>query len=321
MKDSGLRKGTNFMIVVVEGIDRVGKTTLAKMLEAAGFVYLKDEFVLDLYKDKMEFAQYSIGKCDSFVAVAKALDKQGKNVVIDRLHFTELVYGFFDRQSNVDVHACFEIDMELTRLGAILCLVQPADIELSNKLANEDMTDKSELFNSYIKLSGMNKILCNYDTLDETVNMIVDSTLSYDFYFASPFFNDEQVEREERMIAHLRGLGFTVFSPKENCNLGSTADNESRQRVFEENCNAIRRSKMVFAVTDGKDIGTIWEAGYAFGINKPVAYFAETLGTNQFNLMLAQSGVDVFLSQDEVTFEALVNILRGGKRIFKGEIE
>ena len=84
------------MIVVVEGIDRVGKTTLVNKLVKAGFISLKDEFVLSktLIDD---FSSYSIGKCDSFVAIAKKLDAEGKNIVIDRLHLTELVYGEFIR--------------------------------------------------------------------------------------------------------------------------------------------------------------------------------------------------------------------------------
>ena len=59
------------MIVVIEGIDRVGKTTLANMLKEAGFVYLKDEFIIN--KTFLNnFSDYSVGKCDSFIALAKA---------------------------------------------------------------------------------------------------------------------------------------------------------------------------------------------------------------------------------------------------------
>ena len=68
-------------------------------------------------------------------------------------------------------------------------------------------------------------------------------------------------------------------------------------------------------------MGTIWEAGYAYGINKPVIYFAETLGDNKFNLMLAQSGRDVFMSQDEVTYGALIDSLNGASRSYRGDIE
>ena len=91
--------------------------------------------------------------------------------------------------------------------------------------------------------------------------------------------------------------------------------------MFNDNCNAIKSSRAVFAVTDGKDVGTIWEAGYAHGIGKPVVYYAETLGDNLFNLMLAQSGNEVFTSQNEVTYGALIDAILGFKKPYKGAIE
>lgn len=54
-----------------------------------------------------------------------------------------------------------------------------------------------------------------------------------------------------------------------------------------------------YALSSGVFVSnTIWEAGYARGVNKPIVYFAETLGNNNFNLMLAQSGSAVALSRD-----------------------
>ena len=308
------------MIVVVEGIDRVGKTTLVNKLVKAGFISLKDEFVLPktLIDD---FSSYSIGKCDSFVAIAKKLDAEGKNIVIDRLHLTELVYGEFIRHS-VDKPLCWAIDMELANLGAYLVLVNPNDINLSNKEAGMDQREMCDAFNAAFKISSiLHKVTCTYDNLDEVAHLIISSASEYDFYFASPFFTPEQIEREERMKKHLRSFGFRVFSPKEACNLGAKASQSSRKEVFESNCNAIRKSRIVFAVTDGKDMGTIWEAGFAYGINKPVVYFAETLGDNPFNLMLAQSGLDVFTSQEQVNVGSLCNILNCSTREYRGDIE
>ena len=307
------------MIVVIEGIDRVGKTTLAKKLVKEGFVYLKDEFILHK-KFFSNFNDYSLGKCDSFISIIKKLSNEGKNIVVDRLHLTEMVYGKVKRGST-NLAGCFALDMELANLGAYLCLVEPADISISNELAGEDQTEMNELFKHYYNLSSMGKISCDYNTLENAAGYFLGKAFEYDFYFASPFFNEVQVEREERMISHLRGMGFRVFSPKEECHLDAKASQQSREDVFKSNCKAIELSRAVFAVTDGKDMGTIWEAGFAFGINKPVVYFAETLGDNQFNLMLAQSGRDVFTSQEEVTTNALCDVLSGRTRKFRGDIE
>ena len=49
--------------------------------------------------------------------------------------------------------------------------------------------------------------------------------------------------------------------------------------------------------TRDKDIGTIWEAGYAYACNKPIIYFCAGLPEGaKFNLMLARSGIKVCTS-------------------------
>ena len=53
------------------------------------------------------------------------------------------------------------------------------------------------------------------------------------------------------------------------------------------------------AITDEKDIGTIWEAGYAYGIGKEIVYYAETLGDNPFNVMLGKSGIGIFTKYND----------------------
>ena len=123
----------------------------------------------------------------------------------------------------------------------------------------------------------------------------------YDFYFASPFFNEDQVEREEALKQILRDKGYKVFSPKENIHLPHDATLEDQEKCFRDNLDGIDASYAVFAVTDEKDMGTIWEAGYAFGQDKPVIYFCETLPIGSyFNLMLARSGISVFMSRQEL---------------------
>lgn len=116
-------------------------------------------------------------------------------------------------------------------------------------------------------------------------------------YFASPWFNPEQAEREERVKGKLRELGFNVWSPKDNSSLSPITDPVIREKIFSANVENISDADIIFAITDGKDMGTIWEAGFANGLNVTrdkhiiVVYYCESLGKHgQFNLMLAQSG-------------------------------
>lgn len=156
---------------------------------------------------------------------------------------------------------------------------------------------------------------------------------SVKIYFASPWFTPEQEEREERLKAKLRSLGFDVHSPKETAVCGAISDPETRQKIFDGNIEAINNCDVVFAVTDGKDMGTIWEAGYAYGLNegiskcfkarvKPIkiVYYCETLGNGLFNLMLAQSGDIVITKFEDV--DKLPELLAGGEKVaYAGRVE
>ena len=147
-------------------------------------------------------------------------------------------------------------------------------------------------------------------------------------YFASPWFTPEQEEREERLKAKLRSLGFVVHSPKEEAVCGAISDPETRQRIFQGNINAICHCDIVFAITDGKDMGTIWEAGFAYGLNAlsdpkermKIVYYCETLGDGLFNLMLAQSGDIVITKFEDV--DKLPELLAGGEKVaYAGRIQ
>lgn len=122
----------------------------------------------------------------------------------------------------------------------------------------------------------------------------------YDIYIASPFFNEEQLERLGFIKEVLKQNDLCYFSPMDECLLPFDAPMSQRKKVFHDNCKAICSSTFVLGVTDGKDMGTIWECGYAFAQNIPIIYFAETLGDRPFNLMLAESGVKVLRTRDQL---------------------
>ena len=126
---------------------------------------------------------------------------------------------------------------------------------------------------------------------------------NYNVYLASPFFKPEQIERVEFIENILEHYGYNVFSPRKEFVVKANASSEDRKKGFKGNCKAIDACDFVIAVTDGKDMGTIWEAGYAYSSGIPILYFAETLGNNDFNLMLAESGeLGVCKSRDELDF-------------------
>ena len=119
-------------------------------------------------------------------------------------------------------------------------------------------------------------------------------------YIASPFFNPKQVDQVEYIKETLTGLGYEYFSPKDYFVLDPNATAEDRKRIFDVNVEKIKWADFVLCNTESKDIGTIWEAGFSYGIGKPVAFFAEGLPDGKFNVMLSEAGVSVSASRDQL---------------------
>lgn len=141
-------------------------------------------------------------------------------------------------------------------------------------------------------------------------------------YLAGGWFSPAQEERLYAVKKIIEDAGFSVFFPKEDNLCPPDADDRQRKASFEGNCMDIRRSDLIVGITDERDIGTIWELGYAYAMDKPIVYFAETLGDRGFNLMLAQSGIAVALSRDELS--SIINDIEANgisNKEFSGNIE
>lgn len=107
-------------------------------------------------------------------------------------------------------------------------------------------------------------------------------------YIAAPFFNEGQLKIVEEIKAKLSSERVGFFSPKDESMFKQGDDPKT---ILDLNCKAIRDASYVIVVTDDKDVGTIWEAGYAYALGKPILYV--WLGydrTMKFNIMLAASG-------------------------------
>ena len=291
------------LIVVVEGLERTGKTTLCKEFEKRGFVYFKD-----FNRINKHLCAGMESRLDTTLTFLQNLSENGVNVVVDRLHLSEYVYGKIFRKgysANVDY-----IDNAISKLNSVLILCKfDNDEEYENRMllkyTHEQVMKLSEEFEYYFDKSEIkNKFeyeFVKYD-VSKYVNYIFEQIkyYEYDFYLASPFFKDSQIQREEAVKNLLRNEGYTVYSPRENGILTPDATDEVRTKIFKENCEAIQKSHRIFAITDEKDIGTIWEAGYAYGIGKEVVYYSETLGGNPFNVMLGKSGIGIFTNHNDL---------------------
>lgn len=112
-------------------------------------------------------------------------------------------------------------------------------------------------------------------------------------YFAGGWFNPAQEEEHTRIGNFLeRHKNLEVFNPKTaggDFKVGKETDHMTQ--VLLNNCKAIDKADLIVAITDYKDMGTLWECGYAHARQKPIIYYCENLGNKPFNLMLAKTGM------------------------------
>ena len=122
-------------------------------------------------------------------------------------------------------------------------------------------------------------------------------------YLASGWFNPTQAAELDRLeeIFDNRASFFNLASPRRIFVCPPGAPKEVQDETFYGNLRHIQQSDFLLVNTRDKDIGTIWEAGYAHAYGKPIVYFCAGLPEGaKFNLMLARSGVKVRTSFEQL---------------------
>ena len=122
-------------------------------------------------------------------------------------------------------------------------------------------------------------------------------------YLASGWFNptqDAELTQLEKIFDD-RAEHFELASPRRIFVCPPNAPKEVQDETFEGNLHHIKTADFLLVNTRDKDIGTIWEAGYAFAFDRPIVYFCAGLPAGaKFNLMLARSGIKVCTSFEEL---------------------
>jgi len=123
-------------------------------------------------------------------------------------------------------------------------------------------------------------------------------------YIAGGWFNDGQMRAIKEIEAFSDKWFIEAFKPRVD-NLGS--DGCDWDAIFTSNIEHIDSAGLVIASTVDKDMGTIWECGYAFAKGIPIVYY--TPGIDKVNLMLLKSG------KVAKTVEELFSIIIEGKEL------
>ena len=121
-------------------------------------------------------------------------------------------------------------------------------------------------------------------------------------YLAAGWFNPVQAEELTRLeeICDTREW-IDLASPRRIFVCPPDAPKEVQDETFAGNLHHIETADFLIVNTRDKDIGTIWEAGFAFANEVPIVYFCAGLPAGaKFNLMLARSGIKVCTSFEEL---------------------
>jgi len=114
-------------------------------------------------------------------------------------------------------------------------------------------------------------------------------------YIAGPWFTVRQGVILENIKNVLTKHKLQFYSPKDEMPFKEFTP----KQIFESNLHAINEAALLVVITDGKDVGTIFEAGYAVAAGTPVVYVWVDHDRSNFNIMLAQSGDACYLGLEQ----------------------
>jgi len=162
-------------IVIVEGIDRVGKTTfidrfVERNSDFKRFKHKPSDFDYNDMDNKNE-----TDKMLQLLEMVKLLD--GK-VIFDRFHFSNMVYGFLDRDYDLyeAMKLCGDIEQRILKLfgseNVVVVMLFPEDIERSSKEHGKDLTSYQCGMEALSLDTILPVIVTSYETIDAAIEVI-----------------------------------------------------------------------------------------------------------------------------------------------------
>lgn len=158
------------MVIIVEGIDRVGKTTLCNALSK--------KLNVPIYKHDISHMDYSkmdnMNETDKMSHMLTLCEMFNGNIIFDRFHWSDYVYGIIDRHYSVvsATNNLSYLNKRLNDLNAIIVYVQPNNIKLSSDEHGSDLSHHLSLMNYCYETSTVKMFKCTYDTIDNVIEEI-----------------------------------------------------------------------------------------------------------------------------------------------------
>ena len=159
------------MIIIVEGIDRVGKTTLCnKLKDIFEIPILHYQSIINNNKKDND------NETDKSLLTLEICKLTNSSIILDRFHLSDFVYGMIERNYDIDIAVGnFNIiDHVVSNMDDVfLIYILPTNIKESSRQHGKDLSVYNDEFYDLFKHSKIkNKWRCTYNTLDEAVNFI-----------------------------------------------------------------------------------------------------------------------------------------------------
>ena len=162
------------MIIIIEGIDRVGKTTLANKLskELNIPVFKKDRICGNEAKDQCA-TNFNYGNAAGFVDMWNWTNFK-EDIIVDRFHWTESVYGQVDRGIPESKYymGLIEERMLLRKNRYLMIYMRPTSIERSSEEHGKDLSEHLKRFDELATNTQLNLIVGDYNQIDEMIGMV-----------------------------------------------------------------------------------------------------------------------------------------------------
>jgi thymidylate kinase len=167
------------MIVILEGIDRVGKTTIAESLrDNLGFEIFKKERteikgVPNLIDESVAEGIINYGNALGLVDMFN-WDGFDKNIVVDRFHWTEAIYSRIDRKQfqPMKYMGYVELKMLEKKEKYLMVYVRPTDINYSSRMHGSDLSKHLEEFERLYAHSSLPKYMTTFYSKDLVVKEV-----------------------------------------------------------------------------------------------------------------------------------------------------
>ena len=160
------------MIIAVEGIDRTGKSTFCEALSNnTDFVnFYAPESGIVKNEDKNMYDE-----ADKCLKLAMLAESSAIDVVFDRFHISDFVYGIVNRNYDVDeaMKLFKKVDKKLAKLGVIIYYFKPKTVAYSSVLEGRDLTKEYELFETFKEASSCVVVEIDYDHVVQQVKRLM----------------------------------------------------------------------------------------------------------------------------------------------------